>query len=85
MKNTTHRVMILRNVNSSLIEQAILILKDGAENNETGVMAEAEKIVEKYMEGIPTYNRGKRGFNTWLMPIILSAVICLCALIKYIV
>lgn len=49
MKNTTHRVVILNNVNSALISQAILILKDGAADCETNVLEEAERIVEKYM------------------------------------
>ena len=53
MKNTTHRVVILNNVNSALISQAILILKDGSTCCDSTVMEEAERIVEKYMK-----NRG---------------------------
>ena len=49
MKNTTHRVVILKNVNSDMISQAILILKDSAVESDTKLMLEAEKIVEKYM------------------------------------
>ena len=49
MKNTTHRVVILKNMNSGLISQAILILKDTASENNSALMTEAEKIVEKYM------------------------------------
>lgn len=49
MKNTTHRVVILKNVNSNLISQAILILKDSASEGDSGLMLEAERIVEKYM------------------------------------
>lgn len=50
MKNTTRRVLILKNVNSELIEQAILILKDSAPCEDSAVVREAEKIVEKYMD-----------------------------------
>ena len=50
MKNTTRRVLILKNVNSELIEQAILILKDSAPDGDSKVVREAEKIVEKYMD-----------------------------------
>ncbi|MDD6735404.1 MAG: hypothetical protein PUE13_03720 [Clostridiales bacterium] len=50
MKNTTHRVVILNNVNSALISQAILILKDGTSDCETNVLEEAERIVERYMK-----------------------------------
>lgn len=50
MKNSTRRVLILKNVNSEMIEQAILILKDSAPEGDSKVIREAEKIVEKYME-----------------------------------
>ena len=49
MKNTTHRVVILNNVNSEVISQAILILKDNARVADTNVILEAERIVEGYM------------------------------------
>lgn len=50
MKNTTHRVVILKNINSDMISQAILFLKDSAMENDTSLMLEAERIVEKYMK-----------------------------------
>lgn len=50
MRNTTRRVLILKNVNSEMIEQAILILKDSAPDGDSAVIREAEKIVEKYMD-----------------------------------
>ena len=53
MKNTTHRVVILKNVNSDFISQAILILKDTANETESTLLLEAEKIVEKYMGKYP--------------------------------
>ena len=49
MKNTTRRVLILKNVKSHLIEQAILILRDSAHSEDSAALREAEKIVEKYM------------------------------------
>lgn len=49
MKNTTRRVFILKNVNSEIIEQAFLILRDSAPDGDSKVIREAEKIVEKYM------------------------------------
>lgn len=49
MKSTTHRVVILNNVESDIISQAILILKNSEEVSDSSVIAEAEKIVEKYM------------------------------------
>lgn len=49
MKDTTRRVVILKNVNSDLVEEAILILKNSASDEESSLLKEAEKIVEKYM------------------------------------
>ena len=49
MKNATHRVVIIKNFNSAIISQAIIFLKDTASESEPGILAEAEKIVEKYM------------------------------------
>ncbi len=49
MKNTTRKVLILKDVNSEIIEQAFLILRDSAPDGDSKVIREAEKIVEKYM------------------------------------
>ena len=49
MKNATHRVIILKNCNSDLISQAIFFLRDDSASSESKILAEAEKIVEKYM------------------------------------
>ena len=49
MKNTTHRVVILNNINSEIISQAILILKNCDGVCESAVLEEAERVVEKYM------------------------------------
>ena len=68
MKNTTHRVVILKNINSDMISQAILFLKDSAEENDTSLILEAERIVEKYMnkkipaESLKSNARLKVGF-----------------------
>lgn len=50
MKNTTHRVVILNNVKSEIISQAILILKNSDSVCESAVLEEAERVVEKYMQ-----------------------------------
>lgn len=50
MKNTTHRVVILKDVKSKLISQAILILKNPDSVCESAVLEEAERVVEKYMQ-----------------------------------
>lgn len=54
MKNATHRVVILKNLNSDIVSQAILFLKEENPIAESKIVTEAEKIVAKYMSsGIP--------------------------------
>ena len=54
MKNATHRVVILKNLNSEIVSQAIFFLKEESTVPESKIITEAEKIVAKYMSsGIP--------------------------------
>ena len=48
MKNKEKKVIILDNIASPFISQAIIILKDGAEYEENNIIKEAEKIVSGY-------------------------------------
>lgn len=75
MKNTTHRVVILKNVNSELISQAILILKDSVRENDSKLMAEAESIVEKYMtcRSVPV-QKNKRKLTVGILSVCIAAV-----------
>ena len=50
MKDTSRRVVILKNIDSNLIEETILILKESAEAGDSRLLQEAEKIVAKYMD-----------------------------------
>lgn len=48
--NKTRKVVILRNINSPSIDQAILVLKDGFKGNcNSAVITEAEKIIDDYL------------------------------------
>ena len=67
MKNTTRKVLILKNVNSDLIEQAILILKDSAPDGDSKVLQEAERIVEKYMDKKPQRMRQEKKLKRALL------------------
>ena len=85
MKNTTHRVVILNNVNSEIISQAILILKDPASVCDSAVLAEAERVVEKYMNGGLYAEEEKKG--RFMVTFISAAVLiftglCAFAVIK---
>lgn len=74
MKNTTHRVVILKNVNSDFISQAILILKDTANETESTLLFEAEKIVEKYMGEHPeVFPEKKRVLSPLVIALTISA------------
>lgn len=85
MKNTTHRVVILSNVNSALISQAILILKDGASACDGGVMEEAERIVERYMNTAPvSHTEHKRKFPVFQAALIGLAVSCIMLILRFV-
>ena len=56
---TTKRVIILSNVKSPLIAQAIFILKDDA-GDEFYAVEEAERIVDRYMAKTSFSGRRKR-------------------------
>ncbi len=65
--NCNREVVILKNVKSDYIEEAILILKDGAGKDRGKALKEAEKIVleyEKRLDGIQqiVYRRQKKRF-----------------------
>ena len=60
MKNTTRKVLILKKVNSEIIEQAFLILRDSAPDGDSKVIREAEKVVEKYMGKKAEKKRGEK-------------------------
>ena len=85
MKNTTHRVVILNNVNSEIISQAILILKNSDGVCESAVLEEAERVVEKYMNDNTTFSDKKDG--RFVLSFLGTAVviflgICVFALMK---
>lgn len=52
MNKTTQRAVIIDNISSPYIEQAIIILKNYSPSVQSKVIAEAEKIVRDYLENI---------------------------------
>lgn len=50
MKNVTRQVLILKNFSSPEIQQAIIILKNPLCENETKIVAEAEMVIDAYLE-----------------------------------
>ena len=85
MKNTTHRVVILNNVKSEIISQAILILKNPEGVCESAVLAEAERVVEKYMQNrLPDTEKDSGRFLLSFIALatVIFAGLCLFAVIK---
>jgi len=71
MNKTTQRAVIIDNISSPYIEQAIIILKDFSVHNRDKVITDAEKIVRDYLEKIKTddsditiYNRPQKNHST---------------------
>ncbi len=50
MKNTTHKVVILENLSSPYIQQAIIVLKKYSPEQEEKILYDAERIVSEYMK-----------------------------------
>lgn len=85
MKNTTHRVVILNNVNSEIISQAILVLKNSEGVCDSAVLEEAERVVEKYMQDGRIYTEksdGKFMVSFIAMSVVIFTGLCLFALFK---
>lgn len=83
MKNTTHRVVILNNVNSDIISQAILILKNSEVVCEDNVLQEAERIVERYMCGAKAKQKNKKLLYALLTGLAMSFIGVLAFLIRW--
>lgn len=85
MKNTTHRVVILKDVNSNIISQAILILKNSDGICESSVLEEAERVVEKYMNDNTAFSdKSKSRFMVSFLgtAFVIFAGLCIFAVIK---
>ena len=52
MNNNTRKIVVLNNLNSPRIEQAIFILREEADISECDAVAEAQKIVNDYLNSL---------------------------------
>ena len=60
MKNNTRKIVVLDNINSRRIEQAIFILRDTTHICESDAVSEAHRIINSYLESSSTQPlRGK--------------------------
>lgn len=62
MNNNTRKIVVLNNLNSPRIEQAIFILRDEVEISGIDALGEAQKIVDRYIKSLesPSPERTKR-------------------------
>ena len=49
MNNNTRKIVVLNNLKSQRIEQAIFILRDESNSSEADAVSEAERIVDAYL------------------------------------
>ena len=92
MKDITRKVVILDNITSPYIHQAIIVLKDKARDSGPAVMEEAERVVNEYLSKINTddmevtlysrpYEKAKKSKLPFYMAcalLALSAVLLFC-------
>lgn len=91
MKNSTRKVVILDNVSSPYIHQAIIVLNDLSAGNESKAVSDAEKIVNEYLkrhaneeDDIKIYSKSsgvrrkkkKFSFLKLMLSAIIAAVVC---------
>lgn len=62
MNNNTRKIVVLNNLNSSRIEQAIFILRDEVEVSGSDALSEAQRIVDMYVKSLesPTAERKEK-------------------------
>jgi hypothetical protein len=64
MKNNTRKIVVLDNINSRRIEQAIFILRDSESICESDAVSEAHRIINTYLESsVPPSLRAKQRAN----------------------
>lgn len=67
MKNNTRKIVVLDNINSSRIEQAIFILRDTTQVCESDAVSEAQRIVNTYLNSLSqplTSDKPKKQFSS---------------------
>lgn len=83
MKDTTKQVIILDNFSSPDIQQAIIILKKTASENETKIILEAEDIIRRYLDRRPRsrVKSDKKALSALCVTLIIGALITTLAIV----
>ena len=88
MKNLSKQVVILDNLSSPYIHQAIIILNNYSPEKHEKIIVEAEKIVSEYFNKTspqnPTYNIGrKNNFSLKCVIVFLSLALVISSFVKF--
>ncbi|MCD8391593.1 MAG: hypothetical protein LUD03_07140 [Firmicutes bacterium] len=79
MRNAKKKVMILNNLASPYISEAIIILKDYDPRFDTGAVRDAERIINEYMnKNNPDAARKPRSSKRLMKCSIAFILMCLC-------
>ena len=87
MLNNTRKIVVLNNLKSQRIEQAIFILRDEKSFSEADAVIEAEKIVDSYLENMrrPLLEKPKKDNKNKLLLFLGSAAVLVSALLFLII
>ncbi len=76
MNNNTRKIVVLNDIKSPKIEQAIFILRDDAESALADAVSEAEKIVSMYLGEVREPISMLPDKKVKKAPIILAGIMC---------
>ena len=88
MLNNTRKIVVLNNLKSQRIEQAIFILRDEKDYSEADAVIEAERIVDSYLENMrrPLLEKStKKDNKNKLLLYLGSAAVMVTALLFFII
>ena len=82
MRSKTNQVIILKNFTSPEIQQAIIILKNPFTENESRIVAEAEEVIDRYLEKRRLESASGRRAGG-VLACVVGAGLCIAALAVY--
>lgn len=82
MVDNTRKIVVLKDIDSPCIEQAIFILRESSSPEKNDAVAEAQKIVDRYLENLyePAFKKKKRNFKNKFL---FSAAFCFAAIVTF--
>ena len=81
MKSNKKKALVMNECKSPYIAQAIFILKEGVCEYESGVLADAERIVAGYMGNTPEEKKSKKKHKAVAILTFVGIILSVCAVI----